>query len=865
VHAREVNVITLIQGDKQFVVPLFQRTYSWQEKHYTALWRDVYERSTSPADASGHFLGSVVLAPSPNNSAAGPQRWLVIDGQQRLTTLMLLLAAIRDHVRVSDPISAERIADQCLVNKYQHGDLRLRLLPTQADRSAYRSIVLGDEPSSQADGLTAAYQYFRSRLTSVDDPADDQDILAIENVVRTGLSMVEIDVEHGDNEYRIFESLNNTGLALTQADLLRNYLFMRLPKRGEGVFADLWLPMQQQLTNGELELLVWLDLVVRGDERVRQSEVYQAQQLRLEQLGASEEVIEGAITDLARRATYLIRILKPQTEPDPRLRARLERLAAWRSQTAYPLVMHLYDLLSQGATTAAEVAAALESIESFLVRRMICYVPTNNLNRIFNSAPREIGVVADVGDAVRRYLSTARRAWPSDAAVRKAALERPFYWTGRAPQRAYVLRQLEESYGSPEPVDYTRAKLTVEHVLPQAVSEEWLQQLANEVVDGQSPRELHDELVHTLGNLTLTAENSRLSNSLFQRKQDILAASALTMNKEIAATEHWGKAAIQARSERLANKMTDIWPGPARQAGDAEQSGRDWSMLRQAVSLIPPGTWTTYGDLAELIGSHAVPVGVYLATKPVPNAWRVLTTGGMVATGFRWTDGDRDGDPHDLLAAEGIEFTAKRASAAQRLGAQELAELLGMDVTIVDQEPTGVDDQTDKRLGEFCERLAASRPEAVEPVRALIYSWTRMGGVLAYASGSTATCFPVLRNAERPDLDIWPLAIQPEAGRIEVPFRRMRLRPPFDDITVRKELRQRLNAVPGIKLPAGKIGMRPSFEVNLLADAFVAAEVTDVLEWFVLVVRSYAAAVANDVAGLPLAGSADSAVTTASG
>ena len=330
--------------------------------------------------------------------------------------------------------------------------------------------------------MAEAYRFFRTVLTSVDDPDDDQDIARIEQTIRAGLSIVEITAERSDNVYRIFESLNNTGLQLSQADLLRNYLFMRLPSRGEDVYRDVWLPMQNRL-GADLELLVWLDLVIRGDDRVKQSDIYRAQQDRLEKLPATEEAIEAEVAELARRSRHLERILNPAAELDPRLASALARLRDWGATTAYPLIMHLLDLQDRRIATPGDVAEALAYVESFLVRRMLCQVPTNNLNRVFNSGPAIIKDQVPVAAAVRGYLSGRRRYWPADAEVRRSVRTRPFYWTGRGPQRTFVLRRLEESYGAPEPVDFGAARLTIEHVLPQTPTDEWLKLLADEVTE----------------------------------------------------------------------------------------------------------------------------------------------------------------------------------------------------------------------------------------------------------------------------------------------------------------------------------------------------------------------------------------------
>jgi uncharacterized protein with ParB-like and HNH nuclease domain len=231
-----VTFLDLVQGEKQFQVPLYQRTYSWSDIQLAQLWRDLLaqcEALAAGTTRSGHFLGSVVIAPSPTLQAAGVQRWLVVDGQQRLTTLMLALTAIRDHTHaVGLEADADRIHRQYLVNEFRGGDDHLRLLPTQADRDGYRALVLRTMGGAQPSGNIAdAYRFFCTALVAADDPEDPEDVARIEQAIRAGLSIVEITSERGDNVYRIFESLNNTGLQLSQADLLRNYVFMRLPKR----------------------------------------------------------------------------------------------------------------------------------------------------------------------------------------------------------------------------------------------------------------------------------------------------------------------------------------------------------------------------------------------------------------------------------------------------------------------------------------------------------------------------------------------------------------------------------------------------------------------------------------------------------
>ena len=569
---------------------------------------------------------------------------------------------------------------------------------------------------------------------------------------------------------------------------------------------------------------------------MKQSEIYRAQQKRLEDLPKTESAIAADVAELARRSRHLERILNPAAEPDLQLRSALYRLKAWGATTAYPLVMHLYDLLERGVTTAGDVAEALVYIESFLVRRMLCQVPTNNLNRVFNTAPEAIGNQVPVAAAVRSYLSGRRRYWPSDAEVGRSVRTRPFYWTGRGPQRTFVLRRIEESYQSHEPVNFDAAKLTIEHILPQTATDEWLDVLAGEVTDEGGPKELHDSLVHTLGNLTLTAENARLSNSPFQRKQDIFNASALQMNREIADAPSWGKTQILHRADRMSDRIMKIWPGPA-DGGEDDSTARDWSLLRRACAALPAGAWTTYGDLAELIGSHPVPVGVHLATNPVPNAWRVLTVDGSISPSFRWEASDRTDDPEELLTSEGIVFVNGHADVAQRVMASELAGLLGMDAG---ELPSVRDTQVsiDSAAGrQFLTQLADAHPDCVEAVKDLLQHWQSLGGVPSFGRAGEVSCFLLLYAYRTGSDRIWPFTIYPLTGTIEVVFQHMRRRLVFDDATLREEFRRRLQAA-GIPIPESKLNLRPPFRMDVLRDPATRSEVKSALEWFAITFRS---------------------------
>ncbi|MFD5518170.1 DUF262 domain-containing protein [Streptomyces sp. NPDC127066] len=836
-RAQEITFLKLVQGDKQFQVPLYQRTYSWGREQLKRLWEDVGEladqhmagESTAP-----HFLGSVVLAPG-QIQAGGVQRWLVVDGQQRLTTLMLAFTALRDHLKESgDSRAADRVHRQVLVNEFHEGPDHYRLLPTQADREAYTACVRSRAEAGGGDNIGVAYRFFRGALAEGHEAGAERWTTAVETVLKDLLSIVEITAEPGDNVYRIFESINNTGVGLSQSDLLRNYVFMLLPKRGERIYQELWLPMQQSLGPKNLELLVWLDLVVRGHYKTKQSEIYREQQKRLQPLTGDEDALQREIEQLAERARRFLRIVDPAREQSSALRAVLERLASWGGQTHYPLALHLLDLLDAGTTTPEDAARALGYVESYLVRRLICQTPTSNLNRIFMEAPKELETDRSAAEAVRRFLSGRRRRWPSNEELREAIRTKPFYWSGRPPQRNHILRRLEESYLASEPVDFAKASLSVEHVLPQRPAPAWFDLLADETEPGQTPQELHDLLVHTLGNLTLTGDNAKLSNHPFERKQQILDSSALRMNLEISSAQRWGKAEILDRADRLADRAVELWPGPIGGVRPADEESPGWAELRAALVAMPTGTWTTYGDVAELIGSHPVPVGAYLgANTAVIGAYRVLTVEGKVSPAFRWADGSDRPPPQELLTSEGVRFDSLgRAHHSQRLSAAELATLLGKDVaqqTAQDPLPEGEDAAAAER---FRSQLRGNWPDAYEGVVAVLDFWRRQGGHVTYGRHEETSCFPMLDagTGRRPHL-VWPVGIYPVSGTVEVVFQYLKTRSPFDDIEQRRELLTRLNKIDGIELPEAKLELRPSFPVRVFAEHV--EEICEVLDWFV--------------------------------
>ncbi|GHF01274.1 hypothetical protein GCM10017786_37880 [Amycolatopsis deserti] len=828
VAARETTLQELLEGSKQYQVPLYQRTYSWTNDQLQRLWDDITQLADDRVQDPEltHFIGSLVLAPSPNNGPAGVQEFLVIDGQQRLTTLSILLCALRDYRAEKESAEhRERIDQQYLINKWKPEQQRLKLVPTQADRPAYLACLTGAPDKGGADRVGAAYRFFSAQLAGIDDPDDLDDIERIENAVISGLALVSVTAQRGDNAHRIFESLNNTGLRLTQGDLLRNYLFMRLPTRGAMVYESLWLPLQERLSSSELELLFWLDLV-QQDPRIKQADTYAGQQRRLDKLRTEEE-IESEVARFGRLGELLRTILDPSREEDVLVRHRLQRLGAWGTTTVYPLLLHLLDRRQRGTASSEEIASAMLYVESYFVRRLLIGRATASINRVLLAVVTEMDTDVPVDEAVRRYLSTGRKYYASDEEIRAAVRSVPYYLNGRPHQRALVLRWLEETYGNKEPVDLT--SLTIEHVLPQTPTREWREMLGADLAPGESFAQVHESLVHTLGNLTLTGYNSKLSNSSFAVKRKQLSASGVLMNQEIARQERWSRREIEDRASALAERVIAEWPGPKVEV--KSPSGTAWDVMNRALAELPAGSWTTYGDLAALIGTHPVAVGQRLATTTAPNAHRVLQSDGKVSPNFTWLNAERADDPRELLAAEGVAFDSHdRADDAQRITTDELALLLDAEVPgpVPDLDP-GQDPQLrDRFLAQLTEQQGV---EVAQAVVALLSSWTSLGGHLSYGLGGETSCFLMSRAKDDPRGDIWPATIYP-SGKFEVVFQHLRSRSPFEDIAQREELRLRLNKVDGVNLPLAKLDLRPGFGLDVLVKPEARSGLVEALDWF---------------------------------
>jgi uncharacterized protein with ParB-like and HNH nuclease domain len=540
-QAKETKIQSLLDSTRQYVIPLFQRPYSWETKHWEALWQDLAELCEEEQPRS-HFIGSIVNMPS-RSVPEGVTKYVLIDGQQRLTTIVVLLAAIRDHARRQEGNLADKIDDILLKNRHQEGTDAYKLLPTQVDRPAFRAIIDAGTPPKD-DPVSNAYRFYDRKLRL--NPQIGLEKLY--NVVRNHLVLVSIVLDKDDNPYLIFESLNAKGKPLAQADLIRNFFFMRLhPNSQERMYDDHWRPMQESLGDSLTEFI--RHFLMRDGGSVKKDDVYVTLKDRIENHG--QEQIVAYLKELATFAKYYARLLDPKrVELRPAIAERLDRLNRNEATTAYPFLLRVYHDLETDAVSGDEFAAVLDCLETFLLRRFVCGVATSGLNRVF---PQLYGQAIQIGglvDGVRTIL--ADKNFPRDQQFREHFGTAKIYGGDRSPKARLILDRIEVAYGHKEQVDL--GPLTIEHVMPRTPTEWWQRHL------GEDWEAVHAEWLDTVGNLTLTGYNSEMSNGDFDSKRVHLQESHCELNRHFIDVETWDEQAIARRGEILADQALKIWP-----------------------------------------------------------------------------------------------------------------------------------------------------------------------------------------------------------------------------------------------------------------------------------------------------------------
>lgn len=550
-EASPAKVIQYFNGEKQNLIPLFQRPYTWKEVNWRTLWDDVMVQYDL-GETGAHFMGAIVSVPA-RSVPVGVNKYLIIDGQQRLTTVSLLLCALRDCL---DGNTAARIQEVYLTNRFRDPEDTLKFVPTQADRDVYRDIALDRRVPADGSLMAEAYHFFRNQLLKGSDANGDSVLPSrILTTLEQCLQVVMINLGETDDPYLIFESLNFKGEPLTQADLVRNYLLMRfrhsLSSGGEQerVYSKYWRPLEDALGANLTEFL--RHYAMKDGDDIKQGGIYAAIKTRLKSM-ESPQAVEEEVQSMQRFGEFYAKVLLLVPEKETTVSTRLENIKELKVTTSYPLLLRLFDARQTGQLNDADLETCLGLIESFVVRRAVCGVPTNALNKLFlqwaKNFPRE-GHVHWLHDSMS--TGGASRRFPKDSEFAPAFMDQPQY--GRGTTR-FVLCRLEQSFDHKEPVDLSAA--TIEHILPQTITQSWRDELG---IDSEA---IHAKLVDTFGNLTLTGYNTELGNLSFWDKKAKLANTHIELNRWILQQSNWRSLEITDRAEALLLKANELWPGP---------------------------------------------------------------------------------------------------------------------------------------------------------------------------------------------------------------------------------------------------------------------------------------------------------------
>lgn len=558
--ASETSLRNLLEGTKQFQIPLFQRPYSWGETNWETLWEDLM--SLYEGEVEGfYFLGPIVTQ-AIAGTAEGISPFVVIDGQQRLTTLSILLAALRTHLKRQKNGLADELHELYLVNRFKRNDEYYKVLPTQDDREVYKRIIQDKEKEiKEKSRIYEAYNYFKKRLKKPDpDENIEIDCVKFKTVVLESLILVNITSDDKDNPYLIFESLNNKGEELTQADLVRNYIFMRLPRdQQEKVYADMWLPLQEQFkinakqNNYTEELTKALWYYLRKDGRkVNEKNIYQELKKKFDKPGID---ITSELEKLSKFASYYQRLTIPEKETHPTLRRWFERLLRLEFTTSHIFLLNIYYEYDMGNLSLDDFENVLSYLESYFVRRSITGISTKVLGEVLNNLYLQVQAEnpADLVTGLRTVLMSfsGNKVWSEDDAFRKGIINKAVYSNSAIDRVKLVLERIEASLSKERVEPQT---LTIEHIMPQKLNKEW------QSVLGADYSNVHKRWLHTLANLTLTGYNSELSNKPFNKKLSYLTSSNISMNQYFRDVENWNEEEMQRRAEYLADIAIKVWP-----------------------------------------------------------------------------------------------------------------------------------------------------------------------------------------------------------------------------------------------------------------------------------------------------------------
>ena len=557
--ATEAKLLAFLKKSTQFIIPIYQRTYSWTEKECRQLWDDIL-RAGRNDNISVHFIGSVVYIEKGLFQVMNQPPLLVIDGQQRLTTISLLLEALARQLGDTEPLdgfSAKKLRSYYLLNPLEDGERGYKLLLTQTDKDTLLALVQQkDLPKEQSLRVRENFEFFEKQIIAHKDDI----ALLCQGLAKLVIVDVALNRDQ-DNPQLIFESMNSTGRELSQADLIRNFILMGLePDHQTRLYEDHWRPMEvefgQEAYGSYFDSFMRHYLTVKTGEIPNIRDVYEAFKAHVRAKEIAAAGVDQLVADIHAFARYFCAMALGK-ETNKMLAEAFQDLRELKVDVAYPFLLELYHDYQNVILSREHLLEAVRLTEAYVFRRAVCAIPTNSMNKTF----------ATFGRAFKkdRYLESIQahfmllpsyRRFPKDEEFKREIKVRDLY---KFRSRSYWLRRME-NYDRKErvPVD----EYTIEHILPQNenLSQPWQEALGSEW------QRIQQTWLHTLGNLTLTGYNPEYSDRPFPDKRDMSGGfkqSPLRLNDGLGLVEVWNEAAIQVRAERLASQAVGVWKAPA--------------------------------------------------------------------------------------------------------------------------------------------------------------------------------------------------------------------------------------------------------------------------------------------------------------
>jgi uncharacterized protein with ParB-like and HNH nuclease domain/predicted transport protein len=554
--ATEAKLIDFLKKSPQFIIPIYQRTYSWSEKECLQLWEDIL-RTGSNDKITAHFVGSIVYVEKGLYSVSSQSPLLVIDGQQRLTTVSLIIEALARALGEREPIegfSAKKMRNYFLLNPLEEGEKKYKLILSQTDKTTLTSLLdQNSYPKDFSVRVKANFDFFTEKI------AEEKDNLLAVCKGLAKLIIVDISLNRDqDNPQLIFESLNSTGRELSQADLIRNFILMGLEHELQSKLYDqYWRPME--IDFGQEGYAVYFDgfmrhyLTVKTGVIPKEREVYEA----FKQYARSPEIanIETLVSDIRTFAGHYC-AMALGTETNQELKMAFHDLRELKVDVAFPFLLEIYNDYKKDILSADELLKIVRLVENYVFRRAICGIPTNSMNKTFGNFSRNLKKDRYLESVQANFmLLPSYRRFPDDEEFKREIKVKDVY---NFRSRSYWLRRLE-NYDRKErvPVD----EYTIEHIMPQNenLSATWKSEL------GPEWERIQKTYLHTLGNLTLTGYNSEYSDRPFVEKRNMkggFSESPLKLNKSIADKETWTEKDIIDRAESLSTQAIDVWFAP---------------------------------------------------------------------------------------------------------------------------------------------------------------------------------------------------------------------------------------------------------------------------------------------------------------